>query len=99
MAKPKVNPPEQTQETLLDRVAIAREELVTIERTLERLKDDIATTQKRNSSGKKATRQQNRRLLLRTRPALTRASPTSRTGCFGRCSDPPATVAEGVRQN
>jgi hypothetical protein len=36
MAKPKVEPPEQTLETLLDKVAIAREELITIEKTLER---------------------------------------------------------------
>ena len=34
--------PEETLEELLDKVSNAREELVAIERTLERLKDDIA---------------------------------------------------------
>jgi hypothetical protein len=53
MAKPRVEPAERTLETLLDKVAIVREELVTIERTLERLKEDIAGSQKRNGSSKK----------------------------------------------
>ena len=53
MAKPK--PPssaEQTLEQLLDKVSNAREELVTVERTLERLKADIAKAQKNNGSSK-----------------------------------------------
>jgi hypothetical protein len=56
MSKPKVQPPEQTLETLLDKVAVVREELVAIERALERLGDDITKSQKRNSSRKKTTR-------------------------------------------
>jgi hypothetical protein len=47
MAKPKLSPPEETLEVLLDRVSNAREELVAIERTLERLRSDIAKAQKR----------------------------------------------------
>jgi hypothetical protein len=53
VAKPK--PPssaEQTLEQLLDKVSNAREELVTVERTLERLKADIAKAQKNNGSSK-----------------------------------------------
>src|SRR2546426_8850952 len=45
MAKPKPSPPEETLELLLDRVSNAREELVAIERTLERLRSDIAKAQ------------------------------------------------------
>ena len=46
---PKSKPPilpEQTLEQLLDTVSNAREELVSIERTLERLRSDIANSQK-----------------------------------------------------
>jgi low affinity Fe/Cu permease len=47
------SPPDETLEELLDRVSNAREELVAIERTLERLRADIAKVQKReNHSGK-----------------------------------------------
>jgi hypothetical protein len=45
--------PEETLDNLLDRVSNAREELLTIERTLERLRSDIAKMQKnRGGSGK-----------------------------------------------
>jgi hypothetical protein len=40
------NSPDKTLDELLDRVSIAREELVAIERTLERLRSDIAKAQK-----------------------------------------------------
>ena len=52
MAKPKqpLSTPEDTLETLLDRVSNAREELVAIERTLERLRSDISTLQKKKSN-------------------------------------------------
>jgi hypothetical protein len=40
--KSSLTPPEETSEQLLDKVSNAREELVAIERTLERLKADIA---------------------------------------------------------
>jgi hypothetical protein len=56
MAKPKsaLTPPEETLEQLLDKVSNAREELVAIERTLERLKADITKVQKQNDgAGKK----------------------------------------------
>jgi hypothetical protein len=48
MAKPKQAPgtPEETLEQLLDRVSNTREELVAIERTLERLRLDISKLQK-----------------------------------------------------
>jgi hypothetical protein len=36
-------PPEKTREELLDKVSNAREELVTVERMLERLKNDVHT--------------------------------------------------------
>ena len=45
--------PEETLEELLDKVSIAREELVAIERTLERLKDDVAKAQKQNNGSPK----------------------------------------------
>jgi phage shock protein A len=45
-------PHEQTLEELLDRVSNAREELVAIERTLERLRADIAKTNQKNGSAK-----------------------------------------------
>ena len=45
--------PEETLEELLDKVSNAREELVAIERTLERLKDDIAKAQKQNNGSRK----------------------------------------------
>jgi ABC-type sugar transport system ATPase subunit len=48
MAKTKetVIAPEKTLEELLDRVFIAREDLLTIEKTLERLRADISKVQK-----------------------------------------------------
>src|SRR5216683_3143021 len=55
MAKSKqpTSPHEQTLDDLLDRVSNAREELLTIERTLERLRSDITKMQKnRGGSGK-----------------------------------------------
>jgi predicted nucleic acid-binding Zn-ribbon protein len=56
MAKLKsaLTPPEETLEQLLDKVSNAREELVAIERTLERLKADIAKVQnQKDGAGKK----------------------------------------------
>jgi hypothetical protein len=54
MAKSQPIPPEETLDHLLDRVSNTREELVAIERTLERLRTDIAKSQKRiDGSGKK----------------------------------------------
>ena len=49
MAKPKqpLSSPEDTLDTLLDRVSNAREELVAIERTLERLRSDISKLHKK----------------------------------------------------
>jgi hypothetical protein len=47
MAKSKLTPPEQTLEQLLDRVGNAREELLAIERALERLRAEIVEAQKR----------------------------------------------------
>jgi predicted nucleic acid-binding Zn-ribbon protein len=47
--KPKKLSPEETLEALLDKVANAREELVSIERSLERLRSDIAKSQKRKN--------------------------------------------------
>jgi predicted nucleic acid-binding Zn-ribbon protein len=45
---------EETLDNLLDKVSNAREELVTIERTLERLRSDISKMQKRrDGSGAK----------------------------------------------
>jgi hypothetical protein len=41
-----LTPPEQTLEVLLDKVAIAREQLTSIERTVERLRADITKGQK-----------------------------------------------------
>ena len=55
MAKSKqpLSPHEQTLDDLLDRISNAREELLTIERTLERLRSDISKMQKnRGGSGK-----------------------------------------------
>jgi predicted nucleic acid-binding Zn-ribbon protein len=47
------SPHEETLDDLLDKVSNAREELVTIERTLERLRSDISKMQKqRDGSGK-----------------------------------------------
>jgi hypothetical protein len=47
MAKSKQpSPPEKTLEELLDKVSNAREDLLTIERSLERLRDDIAKDRK-----------------------------------------------------
>ena len=54
MAKPKplLSTPEDTLETLLDRVSNAREELVAIERTLERLRSDVSKLHnKKDGSG------------------------------------------------
>jgi hypothetical protein len=45
--------PEETLEELLDIVSRAPEELVAVERRLERLKDDIAKAQKQNSGSLK----------------------------------------------
>jgi hypothetical protein len=46
--------PEKTLEKLLDEVDIAREHLTSIERTLERLRIDIANSRKpNNGSGKR----------------------------------------------
>jgi hypothetical protein len=54
MAKSKQPPtPSDTLEELLDRVSNTREELTAIERTLERLRADIAKSQnKKSGSGK-----------------------------------------------
>jgi hypothetical protein len=54
MAKSKpLSRPEATLEELLDKVSNAREELVAVERTLERLRADIIKSQKqKNGSGK-----------------------------------------------
>ena len=47
MAKSKQpSPPEKTLEELLDKISNAREDLLTIERSLERLRDDIAKDRK-----------------------------------------------------
>jgi hypothetical protein len=59
MAKPKPLPlssPEAALEQLLDKVSNAREELVTVERTLERLRTDIAKAQKRKDGCGKTRR-------------------------------------------
>jgi predicted nucleic acid-binding Zn-ribbon protein len=55
MAKPKsaLTPSEETLEQLLDKVSNAREELVAIERTLERLKADITKVQKQKDGARK----------------------------------------------
>ena len=55
MAKPKPSlaRPEETLEALLDKVSNAREELTTIERTLERLRVDIAKALKRSAPPRK----------------------------------------------
>jgi hypothetical protein len=45
--------PEETLEELLDIVSRAREELVAVERRLERLKGDIAKAQKQNNRPRK----------------------------------------------
>ena len=48
--------PEEDLEQLLDKVAMAREDLLKIERSLERLRSDVTTLQKRqNISGKLKT--------------------------------------------
>jgi hypothetical protein len=55
MAKSKqpTGPQEETLDNLLDKVSNAREDLLTIERTLERLRSDISKMQKpRDGSGK-----------------------------------------------
>jgi hypothetical protein len=53
-AKETANSPEKTLEELLDRVSIAREDLLTIEKTLERLRADISKVQKqKDGTGKK----------------------------------------------
>jgi hypothetical protein len=50
MAKSKpLSRPEATLEELLDKVSNAREELVAVERTLERLRADITKSQKQKS--------------------------------------------------
>ena len=48
MAKPKPSlaRPEETLEALLDKVSNAREELIAVEKTLERLRADITKAQK-----------------------------------------------------
>jgi len=55
MAKSKqpTSPPEQTLDTLLDRVSNAREELVAVERTLERLRSDITKLDERRGESRK----------------------------------------------
>jgi len=53
MAKTKINPAEQTLEVLLDKVANTREELLGIERTLERLRADISKSEKQKSEKQK----------------------------------------------
>lgn len=52
MATSKQTSPEDALDKLLDRVSNAREELVAIERSLERLRADIAETKQKPSSGK-----------------------------------------------
>jgi hypothetical protein len=52
-SKQPLSPHEETLDNLLDKVSNAREELVTIERTLERLRSDISKMQtQRHGSGK-----------------------------------------------
>ena len=55
MAKSKQpsSPPEETLDNLLDRVSNAREELVAVERTLERLRSDITKLDKRKGGPRK----------------------------------------------
>jgi hypothetical protein len=55
MAKSKQpsSPPEETLDNLLDRVSNAREELVAVERTLERLRSDITKLDKRKGEPRK----------------------------------------------
>jgi hypothetical protein len=55
MAKSKQpsSPPEETLDNLLDRVSNAREELVAVERTLERLRSDIPKLDKRKGEPRK----------------------------------------------
>jgi hypothetical protein len=54
VAKPKQpSSPEQTLEQLLDKVSVAREDLLVIERSLERLRADITKSQnQKDGSGK-----------------------------------------------
>jgi hypothetical protein len=51
--KPPLTRSEETLEELLDIVAIAREELVAVERRLEQLRADIETSQKRKDGSRK----------------------------------------------
>jgi hypothetical protein len=55
MAKSKqpVSSPEDTLEQLLDKVSVAREDLLVIERSLERLRVDITKSQAKNSTSPK----------------------------------------------
>jgi hypothetical protein len=46
MAKPQLSPAEDTLETLLDKVCNAREQLLAVERSLERLRAEITKTVK-----------------------------------------------------
>jgi hypothetical protein len=56
MAKSKqpAGPHEKTLDNLLDKVSNAREDLLTIERTLERLRSDISKIQKQRAGSDKA---------------------------------------------
>jgi hypothetical protein len=54
-AKRPPNSPEETLEELLDIVANAREELVSVERRLEQLRDDIATSQEQKNGSSKTS--------------------------------------------
>ena len=56
MAKSKqpTSPPDETLDNLLDKVSIAREDLLTIERTLERLRSDVRQMQKERDGFRKS---------------------------------------------
>ena len=53
-SKQLLSPAEETLEQLLDKVSNAREELVSVERTLERLRSDIGKLQKEKNGFSKS---------------------------------------------
>jgi predicted nucleic acid-binding Zn-ribbon protein len=52
--KPAPRSPEETLEALLDKVSITRDQLHTIERSLERLRTDIAKSEKQKDGSRKS---------------------------------------------